>query len=687
MKAKRIISIFIIALALVVSACAIMLGSHQIFKSKTEEKLDNLSYAKLLELDNGTGPELKLAMQMVNSPLVIDHLSNPSDAELKRLAFREFQVFQDLFQSHRTFWISDVDKKYYSNMEFIYDLNPDEKGNEWYRATLNCGEDYQFYVDYDIGLKKTYMWINAIVYGEGHKPVGIAGTGIELSDFVDSMYANLEPGVTMYMYNANQEISGSTDLDDLENKVQITDKMPELNNASSVIPSEIEFLSTWKGEYCILPLTRVGWTLVMFVPYTFTAFIENAALPIAIILILLVIVLIVFGIVRIITPLTGVKNAIFKVASGDADLTQRLNTDISTPFKVIPQIVEGFNAFMAKLQQMMAELKTSENELSDVAAKMTTNAQTTGASIEDISTSIVTVHSQVNAQVKGIGEATDVMQETTEGINALSQMIGTQAESIAQSSSAVERLISSLAEISSSMEGLANSFTMIDGEAKTGVTKQAKVNDRISQIDTQSKMLQEANAAIASIANQTNLLAMNAAIEAAHAGEAGKGFAVVADEIRKLSETSSAQSKTIGEQLNSIQSGIGEIVAASKETSLSFSELSNRIQETDVLVRKMRASIEDQNEGSKQIVDSLNAMDENTNEVKTASAKMAEANDSVMQEMKKLQESITTIESSMSQITGGARTISENGAALSMSLDQITDSVHKINDEIGRFKV
>ena len=144
---------------------------------------------------------------------------------------------------------------------------------------------------------------------------------------------------------------------------------------------------------------------------------------------------------------------------------------------------------------------------------------------------------------------------------------------------------------------MAASFDDLSANAQTGFSKQQDVNDRIKQIENQSEMLHEANLAISSIAEQTNLLAMNAAIEAAHAGEAGKGFSVVADEIRKLSETSSAQSKTIGEQLNSIQESITEVVSASTEASDAFSAVSNKIKETDQIVMQIKAAMEEQNSG------------------------------------------------------------------------------------------
>jgi len=101
----------------------VALSSVKIFRSKTVERLERIRYAKVLEMENGLLPERKLAVQLAKSPAVVDYMENPGDEEVRELAFRDFETFQESFSSHRTFWISDADLKYYSNMEFIYDLD------------------------------------------------------------------------------------------------------------------------------------------------------------------------------------------------------------------------------------------------------------------------------------------------------------------------------------------------------------------------------------------------------------------------------------------------------------------------------------------------------------------------------------------------------------------------------------
>jgi methyl-accepting chemotaxis protein len=199
-------------------------------------------------------------------------------------------------------------------------------------------------------------------------------------------------------------------------------------------------------------------------------------------------------------------------------------------------------------------------------------------------------------------------------------------------------------------------------------------------------MLQEANTAIAAIAEQTNLLAMNAAIEAAHAGDAGKGFAVVADEIRKLSETSSGQSKRIGEQLQNIQNSIAEIVLASQESSTAFSGVSARIHETDSLVQSVRASLEVQNENSGNVINSLAGMDKTAENVRGASEKMADGSSRVLDEMDKLRVSLEAVQESMSDMSENAQSVVACGTRLDKCVLELDTNVTQLGADVGRFK-
>ena len=133
---------------------------------------------------------------------------------------------------------------------------------------------------------------------------------------------------------------------------------------------------------------------------------------------------------------------------------------------------------------------------------------------------------------------------------------------------------------------IGESFVVLEEKAQSGIEKQGAVNEQIYEIERESKALQEANSVISGIAEMTNLLAMNAEIEAAHAGEAGKGFSVVANEIRRLAEDSGEQSRRIGEQLSKITRTIEEIVSSSKLASDALEDVFREIDCTNKIVKE-----------------------------------------------------------------------------------------------------
>ena len=388
--------------------------------------------------------------------------------------------------------------------------------------------------------------------------------------------------------------------------------------------------------------------------------------------------------VKTIKPLSIVKDTIQGIATGNADLTKRIDLNSKNE---IGQVVQGFNMFAQKLQEIIAEVKSSKGELSIAGENMTASTQDTSTAITQILASIDEMGNQIHSQAAGVEETAGAVNEIASNIESLERMIENQSSGVTEASAAVEEMIGNIKSVNTSVDKMARSFEDLRANAQNGFAKQQDVNEKIRQIENQSSMLQEANAAISAIAEQTNLLAMNAAIEAAHAGDAGKGFAVVADEIRKLSETSTAQSKTIGEQLGNIQESIMSVVTASNESSMAFEAVSGQIESTDELVMQIKAAMEEQNEGSKQISDSLLVMNNTTVEVKNASVEMAEGNKAILEEMKRLQDSAQIMKESMNQMSAGARKINDTGVALTDVSEKIQQSINKIGNQIDQFKV
>ena len=395
---------------------------------------------------------------------------------------------------------------------------------------------------------------------------------------------------------------------------------------------------------------------------------------------------VIVNLIRKTQPLIVLEQSINKIASGNADLTKRIELKRKKNDEV-GSIIDSFNGFMEKLQSIIVVIKQLKDELLKVDSDLDAGTQDTATSISQIISNIKNVENGINSNSESVDQTTTVLDKISIGIDNLNNMIESQSACVTEASAAVEQMIGNINSVNSSVGKMAASFESLEQSSSEGVKKQDDVNSRILVIANESQSLQEANAVISSIAEQTNLLAMNAAIEAAHAGEAGKGFSVVADEIRKLSETSSEQSKTIGNQLQKITDGIEEIVSASKIASETFSAVSNEMVETNNLVSQIKNAMQEQGEGSRQISLALTQMNDSTVQVKESSKQMSEGGKEILNEIKTLQNSTLSMKQGMSEMSAGARKINETGNALSGISNLMAQSIKKLGNEVDLFKV
>lgn len=387
---------------------------------------------------------------------------------------------------------------------------------------------------------------------------------------------------------------------------------------------------------------------------------------------------------KVIKPLKRVDAAVNNLASGDADLAQRIEVHGNDEFA---EISTGINTFIEMLHKIVSELNLAQKELTAIGIDLGTNSQESASATAEIMANIAGVRKQSESQSEAVSNTTTILGRSAENVNNLENLVEAQAAGITESSAAIEQMLGNISSVTSSVRKMADSFKELGITVSDGKTKLANVDGKVNEIAEQSKMLIQANTIIAQIASETNLLAMNAAIEAAHAGKAGEGFSVVANEIRKLAETSSAQSKNINTELKEISSSIKDVVSLSKDSQVAFGQIVTHLDSTDVIIREIDNAMSEQENASRQIFSALSDMRNQSIEVNEMSHQVKDNIVAVTKDMDTVSQISSIILGSMDEMTAGAQQISTATQGVSDLAASTKENIDVMDSKLKLFRV
>ena len=387
---------------------------------------------------------------------------------------------------------------------------------------------------------------------------------------------------------------------------------------------------------------------------------------------------------KIIKPIKIAVAALQDIAQGEGDLTVRLPV---TGNDEITGLSEYFNQTIEKIGVSIKAVETNSSIMESVGENLSSNMAETASAINEISSNIDSVKQQTLNQAASVTQTAGTIKEIIETIGQLNDSIENQSASVVQSSASIEEMVSNIASITKSLEksdNLVKTLAEATSEGKNTLISSNAVTQRIAE---ESGGLIEASNVIQHIASQTNLLAMNAAIEAAHAGEAGKGFAVVADEIRKLAEESSMHGKTITETLKKLSDEITGLADSSRIVEEKFNAIFSLSENVRGMSSELTSAMIEQENGSREVLAAIKNISAVTSEVKEGSAQMLTGGNGVAQEMHKLDELTTVIKNSMNEMAIGVTHINHAVQEVNELAKENQASIENLSSEVKKFKI
>lgn len=351
------------------------------------------------------------------------------------------------------------------------------------------------------------------------------------------------------------------------------------------------------------------------------------------------------------------------------------------------RLAEIMNSFSESLASSIREIKHSSGRNMAIKEELVTVTEETSSASYQIETTATGIQKRIESLNSSVDHSSEAVETMVSRVSGLENMIQEQTAMVEQTTSSVTEMIASIRNVTEITGKKREATDLLVRTAEEGGERLGETTGIIATITDNMDEIRGTTAIIQNVSAQTSLLAMNAAIEAAHAGEYGMGFAVVADEIRKLAEASGEQSKRISGVLKEVVQQIESASASGNATRKAFDRIDAEVKGVASSLDEIASSMEELNTGGQQILEAMTGLRDYTTQVKEGSGDMSGAS-------KELGETISTVEnisrevlSSTVEISAGINAIGHSLEMVKGTGEQLSTIAETLDSEVGWFQV